>query len=51
MTPAAAVPHRYFRVLLLEPNADALNPHHVSLSALELYGNFFRSGGGGATVP
>lgn len=40
--PAAAVPYRYFRVLLLAPNAEAANPHRVCLSFLELYGNFFK---------
>jgi len=39
--PAAARKYRHFRILLLEPNTKAPNPNHVSLSYIELYGNFF----------
>ena len=42
---AAAVPYRYFRVLLVGPNPEAANPRHVCLSSLELYGYLYRSSG------
>ena len=35
---AAAVPYRFFRVLLIGPNPEAENPYHVCLSNIELYG-------------
>lgn len=34
-------PYRYFRIVLLRPNEDATNPHHLCLSCLELYGLFY----------
>lgn len=42
---AATVAYRHFRVYLLAPNYEATNPHRVCLSYIELYGNFYRSGG------
>lgn len=38
---AAAVAYRMFRILLVGPNTGAPNPHHISLSSIELYGSFF----------
>lgn len=38
---AAAIPYRMFRVLLVGPNTDAPNPHHICLSNIELYGSFY----------
>ena len=40
---AATVPYRYFRVFLLGPNSEAMHPHRMCLSNLELYGNFYRA--------
>jgi hypothetical protein len=39
---AAAVPYRYFRLLLVGPNPEAANQHHVCLSFWELYGYLYR---------
>ncbi len=41
---AATTAYRYFRIYLLAPNGEAANPHRVSLSYFELYGNFYRQG-------
>ena len=38
---AAAVPYRAFRLLLVGPNPEATNPHHVCLSLWELYGYLY----------
>jgi hypothetical protein len=39
---AAAVPYRFFRLLLVGPNPEAANQHHVCLSFWELYGYLYR---------
>ena len=36
--------HRYFRIFQTVPNAIAPNPTHVSLSNIDLYGDFFFQG-------
>lgn len=36
--------HRYFRIFQTVPNAMAPNPTHVSLSNIDLYGDFFFQG-------
>ncbi|KAL4859062.1 BTB/POZ domain-containing protein [Chlorella vulgaris] len=40
---AAAVPYRFFRLLLVGPNPEAANQHHVCLSFWELYGFLYNS--------
>ena len=40
--PAAAVPYRMFRLLLVGPNPEAANKHHVCLSYWELYGYLYK---------
>jgi hypothetical protein len=39
---AAAVPYRFFRLLLVGPNPEAANRYHVCVSFWELYGYLYR---------
>jgi hypothetical protein len=48
--PAAARPYRFFRILLLAPNAEAANPRHACLSYIELYGNFYTAAAAAAAA-
>lgn len=50
---AAAVPYRMFRLLLVGPNPEAANPHHVCLSFWELYGYLYskQAGQGAGAAP
>jgi hypothetical protein len=48
---AATTAYRYFRVYLLAPNEESMNPHILCLSYLELYGNFYREEAEAETGP